>query len=256
MDIPRVCTVLRIGAAFAAVLGLVAATVTTAAYSHEAPKQYVREQRAVSVQGVEETWQLIWNGKPSTVCGPDEISMAITCPCSGWAYAEFGKLWLVRKRGGREVERMDLRPLFSKSDYPEDKVKGTAYLQSWPPEDGDLEREDRCDPKLVSEIKRRPAPRIMQFADYDRDGNATEFLIQVGTPPCGKLQFAAVGVSVKEPHLHALTSAAKPDAPLIMPLNAWQALLASPRPHTVATWTCGDHGSDVRSDLVVSASSG
>jgi hypothetical protein len=81
-----------------------------------------------------------------------------------------------------------------------------------------LDREDRGDPKLVTDIERRPAPVIMKFADYDRDGEATEFLIQVRTLPCGKSQFAAVGVSAKESHLHALTSVAKPDTPLIMPL--------------------------------------
>jgi hypothetical protein len=57
----------------------------------------------------------------------------------------------------------------------------------------------------------------MKVADYDRDSEATEFLIQFGTLPCGKSQFAAVGVSAKESHLHALTSVAKPDTPLIMP---------------------------------------
>src|SRR6266568_6921003 len=257
MDIRRISRRLRMVARFVAILGFTSTMVMTAAHSDETSKQYVREQRTVSVQGVKETWQLVWDGKPSTVCGPDEVYMAITCPCSGFAYAEYGKLWLVRRRGGREIERMDIVPLFGKSDYPEaTKVKGTAYLQRWPLEINDLDREDRGDPKLVSEIKRRPAPTIMQFADYDRDGNATEFLIQVGTLPCGKLQFAAIGVSANEPHLHALTTVGKPDVPLIMPVNAWEALLKSPHPHTVTTWPCGDHGSDVRNDLVVSARKG
>jgi hypothetical protein len=74
--------------------------------------------------------------------------------------------------------------------------------------------------------------------------------------PFGKLQFAAVGVSATKPDLHALTSVAKPDAPLIMPLAAWQALLKGPGPHTVPTWACGDHDSDVRTELVVSANDG
>jgi hypothetical protein len=152
---------------------------------------------------------------------------------------------------------MDLGPLFGKSDYPEaNKIEDTAYLVRWPRESGDFERENRGDPKLVADIKRRSAPIIMRLGDYDRTGRATEFLIQVGTLPCGKLQFAAVGVSATEPHLHALTSVAKPDAPLIMPLGAWQALLKGPGPHTVPTWACGDHGSDARTDLVVSASDG
>src|SRR5262245_33455963 len=74
-----------------------------------AAEPVVREQRAIVVGGVNETWQLAWDGQPATVCGPEDISMAVTCPCSGWAYGEYGQLSLVRNRGGKEVERMDLR---------------------------------------------------------------------------------------------------------------------------------------------------
>ncbi len=241
----------------ATALCLVVMSISLPAYSSETAKQVVREQRTVNVQGVEETWQLVWDGKPSTVCGPDEIDMAITCPCSGLAYGEYGRLLLVRRRDNQVIDQMDLRSLFGKSDYPEyNKLKGTAYLQRWPAEDRDFAREYGGDRKLISEIKHRPAPLIMRFADYDHSGNPTQFLIQVGTLPCGKHQFVAVGVSAKNPHLHALTTVAKPDTPLIMPLNAWQALLKSPGPTTVPIWGCFDHGSDVRSDLVVSANDG
>lgn len=228
-----------------------------AAPAHAADEQVVREQESATVNGARETWRLIWEKKPATVCGPDEVSMAITCPCSGWAYAEYGKLSLVRSRGGREIERMDLRPLFGKFDYPEaDKVDGSAILQRWPLKLSDIDRENNGDPKLITEIKRRRAPNIMRFADYDRDGAQTEFLMQVGTLSCGKLQFAAIGVTKAIPHIHALTSATQPDTPLMMPLRAWKALLRSPGPSAVSTWLCGDHGSETRSELVVSANDG
>lgn len=183
--------------------------------------------------------------------------MAITCPCSGRAYGESGKLSLVRNRGGHDFERMDVGPLFGKFDAPEAaKVEDPAYLPHWPLKLSDLDREDHGDPTLIAEIKRRPATEIMKFADYDRDGAATEFLIQVGTLPCGKLQFAAVGVTKSDPHLHALTSIAHPETPLIMPEAAWQALLKGPGPTVVPIWECGDHGNDGRSTLVVSAKAG
>lgn len=245
-----------IRAGFAAGLCLSAATVPNAAYSHDAAKELIREQRTVSVQGVKETWQLVWEVKPSIVCGPDEVFMAATCPCSGFAYAEYGRLSVVRQRGGQEIERMDLRPLFGKSDGPGIAVEDTAYLQRWPLRISDMDRERREDPKLVSDIRQRRAPTIMRFADYDRDGHATEFLLQVGTMPCGKHLFAAVGVSAKESHLHVMTSVARADMPLIMPLHAWQALLRRPGPSTIAWWNCDDHGSEVRDELVVSASNG
>jgi hypothetical protein len=216
-----------------------------------ADRQVVREQQTVTVEYATETWRLMWDGKPSSVCGPDEVFMAITCPCSGWAYGESGKLFLVRSRGGQEIERMDLRPLFR-----EYEVAGTAYLQRWPLKLSDMHREANGDRSLIAEIKRRPAPEIMKLADYDRDGSQTEFLMQVGTLPCGKRQFAAIGVTKAVPHLHALTSVSHPDKPLIMPEHAWQALLRSPLPTVVHTWPCGDHGSERRSELVVSANKG
>jgi len=95
------------------------------ALTHAADEQVVREQRTVIVDEAKEKWQLVWDGKPSTVCGPDEVYMAITCPCSGWAYAEYGKLFLVRSRGGHEIERVDLRPLFGMFDYPEARPVGS-----------------------------------------------------------------------------------------------------------------------------------
>jgi hypothetical protein len=240
-----------------AALCLISTIILTGACPADAAERLIREQRIIKVQGGKEIWQLAWDGRPAMVCGPEEVHMAITCPCSGFAYAEYGKLLLVRWRGGREVEQMDLGPLFELSEPPSvGDVKGAAYVQRWPLASADFDREARKDRRLVADIKRRPAPEIMRFADYDRDGEATEFLIQVGTQPCGKWQFAAVGVSTREPRLHALTSAAKPDAPLIMPLAAWQALLRSPGPQAVPTWACGDHGSESRTELILAADNG
>jgi len=81
-------------------------------------------------------------------------------------------------------------------------------------------------------------------------------LIQVGTLPCGKHQFAALGVSKSKPHLHALGCLVHPDQPLVMPRHAWEALLRSSHPAAVVIWPCDDHGSEVRSELSLSASHG
>ena len=256
MSVPRQFR-LMIGGSLVATVWFIATSMLTQAQPTDAAQQYVRESRALNVRGARELWQLVWEGKPATVCGPDEVPLAITCPCTGFAYGEYGNLALVRRRNGREVERMQLAPLFGMSDYPEaERVRGKAILQRWPLFVDDLSSADRSDPKLLQDIRRRRQPTTIQLADYDRDGLATEFLIQVGTLPCGKLQFAAVGISVKEPHLHALASATNPNAPLIMPRTAWDVLLKGPGTTAVTTWPCGDHGSDVRSELVVSATNG
>jgi len=179
----------------------------------------VREEQAVTINGARETWQLVWDKPPATVCGPEDVAMATTCPCSGLAYGGYGQLSLVRTRDGREIERMDLRPLFGKFDDPDDKVAGSAYVARWPLAQDDADRDDKHDPGLIDDIKRRPAPVIMTFADYDRNGTASEFLLQVGTLPCGKRQFASIGLATRDGRLRALSSAAHPDAPLIVPLG-------------------------------------
>jgi hypothetical protein len=211
----------------------------------------VREQHSLAVAGVAETWQLVWETPPQPACGPEDVAMAITCPCAGVAYGEAGKLALVRKRGDTEVERMELAPLFGQFDGPD--LDGMAALMRWPMLDSDADRENKEDPTLIADIKRRTAPTIMRFADYDHDGAETEFLLPIGTLPCKKVQYAAIGVTAKNPHLHALGSAAHPEAMLAMPLPAWHALLVKPGASTVTLWACGDHGSEQRSELTVSA---
>lgn len=233
-----------------AILGLLWLAVAGAAHADD---PLLREQRSLPVAGVKETWQLVWESPPAPACGPEDVSLAITCPCAGTAYGEAGKLALVRERGGTEVERMELSPLFGQFDGPDPDTPGTASLIRWPMLDGDLERENKGDPSLLSEIKQRPAPIIMRFADYDRDGAETEFLLPVGTLPCSKVQYAAIGVSAADPHLHVLGSSAHPEAALVMPLPVWHALLVHSGSTTVPLWACGDHGSERRRELIVSA---
>jgi hypothetical protein len=218
---------------------------------------YVREQRSVNVAGVTETWRLVWAGKPSSSCGPEDVSTAITCPCSGFAYGEAGKLSLVRRRGDHEIERLDLGTYFEDEENPGwNDPPGRSYLQRWPIYSGDVIREIDGDKRLISDIKHRPESKAMAPADYDRDGWPTKFLLQVGTLPCGKEQFIAIGVSRRNPHLHALSSMAAPSRPLVLSLGAWRALLGGPGDHIVPTWRCGDHGSEEFSDVVVSADNG
>ena len=198
----------------------------------------------------------MWDGKPGLACGPNEVWMASTCPCAGAAYAEIGHMLLVRLREGRPIEHLDLRPLFRANANLDSPGEDVPFLQRWPAEDGELAREDRDDPTLVSDIERRAAPELMRFSDYARTGVPTTFSIQIGTLPCGKLQFAAVGVTRANPSLHVLSTTAKPAVPLIMAWPAWQALLSGPGPHTVPTWDCGDHGSERYAELVVQADRG
>ena len=218
-----------------------------------APPQFLREQRSVTLGGRTETWQLVWQGRPKRICGPEDVETAITCPCTGFAYGEIGQLALVRKRGGAQVERMDLGPLFA--DLPFSPSDGLAAMQWRPLQAGDFDAAaDGSSPRFLAAVAKRAGPRVMQLADYDKDGVASEFLIQVSAGPCGHTDYAAVGISTANPRLHALSSAEKPGEPLIMPGRAWAALLGGKG--VVTSWPCGDHGADRQSDLVLSAQGG
>ena len=219
-----------------------------------APAEYLREARMVKVGGATETWQLIWEGKPRSLCGPEDVEMAVTCPCAGWAYGEMGKLTLVRKRGGKQVERMALGPLFS--ELPADDSDGLAAMQWRPMNERDWDSLDQANKSaFLAEVRRRPSPQFMAMTDYDHDGQAAEFLIQVSAGPCGHTEYVAVGVSKANPRLHALGSVNDPKAPLVLPGAAWTALAAGGE-RQVVRWPCGDHGSDEEQVLVLSARDG
>ncbi len=216
----------------------------------------IREQRTVTVGGVRETWQLVWVGKTTPVCAADGDDTP-TCPCDGFAYGESGHLRLVRQRGGREIERMDLGPLFSAAGLmTDDHDKDMAFLQHWPRTDGDLSLVDKGGAVTPAAVERRPAVQIMVMQDYDHDGHATEFLLPLGSISCGHHAYVAIGLSPGSHRLHVLTTAARPRVPLTLDLPVWQALLKAGRPTTVTAWACGDHGSDRQTDLVVSARDG
>ena len=55
----------------------------------------------------------------------------------------------------------------------------------------------------------------MPLGDYDRDGRATEFVLQVDAGPCGHDTSLVVGISRDTPRLHAFGTAESPDEPLV-----------------------------------------
>jgi len=219
-----------------------------------------RESRSVMVGGKAELWQLVWEGKPSSVCGPEDVETAMTCPCTGFAYGEMGRLSLVRKSGGKEIERMALGPLFA--ELPADNSAGLAAMQ-WRPfnsRDFDIGTGDdkAAQARLHSAIKARKGPQVMKMMDLDHDGQASEFLIQVAAGPCGHTDYVAVGVSKAKPRLHALSTAIGADKGevLNLPGSAWQVLAGAKGSGKVTSWPCGDHGSERREELVLSARGG
>lgn len=207
----------------------------------------VREERNVTVDGSKQVWRLIWRDTPrdSKFCGPADPSVAMTCPCDGAAYAQVGDLALERQRPGAAPERMLLTPLFAGSDMLFND-KGRAMLIRWPARIGDID-----DEPTPAAIRLRPAVPIMRLRDYNHDGIAGEFLLQVDTSPCGKHVMVAVGITRDNPRLHALTSAEHPERPLRLYRWQWDALARSPRPGSVMDWPCSDHGAEEETRMIL-----
>jgi len=212
--------------------------------------QLVREEQAVSVDHVAEVWRLVWKAPPEPVCSAAD-PLWTTCGCSGFAFGEGGRLDLVRVRQGHEYDRLALTPFFD----DETPTRGPrAVVQRWNVQSQDLEQGES--EELASRVATRPPAKIMQLADYDHDGSATEFFLQTGTLPCGKEMGIAVGVSGRQGRLHAFGTALHPDRPLVMQRQQWYALRDAAGSIRVKDLPCGDHlrGTETELELGVTAS--
>ncbi len=211
----------------------------------------IRETRDIVIDGTKERWRLEWSSPRREVCGPKDPDWMI-CPCMGFAFGEAGKLVLVRELPGTKEDRFPLGPLFKEYDAP--GRAGEAVVRRWDVQDSDLEKSDL--PGFAAKVRKRPKSAIMNFGDYDHDGRASEFLLQVGTLPCGKRMSVVIGVSGKNGSIHVFTSAARPDRPLVLQAWQWEKLRRAKEAIRVVSWPCGDHGSDRETELELRAEEG
>lgn len=114
----------------------------------------VREQRSFTVDGLKEVWRLIWRDTPrdSRRCGPADPDLAMSCPCSGAAWAQVGDLILEREGPGTPPGRMPLTPLFAASDMLSNEMGPVAMLARSPARLRDVGHNP-----TPAEIRARPA---------------------------------------------------------------------------------------------------
>jgi hypothetical protein len=218
--------------------------------SAENPTPVIREEHKVVVNGVEEHWRLEWANPPKPACSPDEPDIWSTCPCSGFAFGQRGNLVLVRKKPGGQEERFALTQLFDgEFDAPGDL--GEVVLLRWDVDKKDMDKSKS--PDFAARVRARPIATVMRFGDYDHDGRASEFLLQVGTLPCGKRMSVSIGVSRHNPRLHVFSTVEHPDRPLVLQAWQWESLLEAKAPIKVVDWKCGDHGDVAETELELSA---
>lgn len=161
--------------------------------SAEYPSPMIREEQTIVVDGAQESWRLQWAAVPKLYCGADERDGSLTGPCMGFAFGEVGDLYVLRLRDGVEVDRLRLTPLFG--EHP------AAVVQHWAADDEqDFKLSQRGDFETI--VSRRPTVQVMNFADYDHDGRATEFYLQTEVAPCGKSLGVVIGLSTYNSRLH------------------------------------------------------
>jgi hypothetical protein len=217
----------------------------------------IREERTVTVGGVTEQWRLVWHAQPQPDCDVASGAGWDSCPCDGFAFGETGKLDLVRLRAGREFDRLALTPFFAPYFVGDAQVPPRVQLVRYPVQNDDHEAAAELDSDAFeAAVHGRPPVTIMELRDYDRDGQATEFFLQTWAQACGHQVGIVVGVSRRDPKLHAFGSTEHPDQPLRLQRAHWLDLAQAHDPVTRVEWECGDHGSDVQTVVVLRAKAG
>jgi hypothetical protein len=232
----------------AAIVPLLALVVSAPLQGSGPAVRVLREERTVSVGGVEETWRLEWRTKPAPACGPErgETGDWTTCPCAGFEFGESGELDLVRTRPDAPDERLPLALLFADGEAP---VPG-AVLPRWPLQKGD--EKAAASTGFAAAVRKRPPVSILKLADYDHDGQATEFVLQVSAGPCGHRPSILVGLDPRGNNLRAFTAVEDPASPLVLECPSdWEKVRQARGRVSLVRYGCGDHGTEVEESVTV-----
>ncbi|MBP7335013.1 hypothetical protein [Niveispirillum sp.] len=217
----------------------------------------LREEQRLTVNGREEVWQLVWVGPVRDYCEAVSPEVAITAPCAGFAYGQTGRLSLRRLRDGQVVDRFDPGTAFADaSELLPGREAGWSVLPRHAMQDDDYGRWLEDEGRFLQAVEQRPTITVMRFADYDRDGRGSEFLLQTDVEPGGKPLYAAIGLPAGREKLDFLRSTGRPDQALVLTSRAWAALRDQTGTAIVSHWICGDHGAETKSDYLLSADAG
>jgi hypothetical protein len=198
----------------------------------------VRESATVSIDGALESWRLEWRHPALPVCMGDDW---YTCPCNGFEFGEKGDLDLVRQKPNAPEERLSLDALFEDRD---------AKLARWTPLDTDRNKLTVPSPAA---LQKRPLVSLMKFGDYDHDGRATEFVLQIAAFPCGHTTSVVLGIDKNNPRLHVFSSVEAPKDWLTLESRSDWEKVRGPLPVTLVEVSCGDHASEDEETVQISA---
>jgi hypothetical protein len=205
----------------------------------------VREEAKVTVDGKTETWRLVWRTPPKLACV--EANEWWACPCNGFAFGEEGSLDVVRTRSDGSEDRLALDEKMVQRWIPT-KAETDAAMRAGIARgatDGDAGAA-----KTRAELEGHQIAKVLNIGDYDHDGRATEFVLQVSAGPCWHKEAVLVGLERTNERLHVFvdeTPEPNPDPSLpsdpeitLEPSDWEKARVALPR--TFIRVPCGDHG--------------
>ncbi|MFZ5891910.1 MAG: hypothetical protein ACOY0T_12720 [Myxococcota bacterium] len=212
----------------------------------------LREEQRVIIDGIAESWRIVWRGQPEPIC---DLEAGFTCACRPYAYGETGVAELIRSRAGYPDQVLPLAQVFVGEGDVVRPSPNHAILRRWPVHDPDFKAEDPA--ALAQQIRARPVVRVMELQDYNHDGWAAEFELAVDTTGCADLRSVIVGVTRERNQLHALSSVTNPTRALLLQPKAWKALLSvSGRPATTVEFECDFRGGDTQVEVELKALQG
>ena len=120
-------------------------------------------------------------------------------------------------------------------------------VQRWLTEDGHSAKPESAG--LEEMMAGRLPVQLMTFADYDHDGEKTEFFFRTGSTTCGRVDGIVIGISKNNPRLHAFGTATDPHLPLILSQKQWEDLSKAWRTLETIQVRCGEDGADKETTL-------
>jgi hypothetical protein len=124
-----------------------------------------------------------------------------------------------------------------------------AVLPHWPKLDGDYELSQTSLDTFGALVRARRPVTVMHIADYDHDGRATEFPLQIGAGPCGNYPTILVGITRRFPYLHVFGTVLHPKEPLALrDSSQWDTVLHARRKVMLIQIPCGIHADEEQTE--------
>gem|GEM_PF-1143181 len=216
------------------------------------PANGVRDSALVSLgNGVTETWRLAWTSPPTPYCSSyDEVTDPAAWCRKGLLFSDRGSAELRRERDGAVVDRFSLDPIYAGDDV---YGPGRPAFPRWSLTSAEVGALLSAPPgtDFRARFEGRPLARILTLADFNGDGIAAEFVVQIGASPFGGGRAAALVGLRSDRRLGVFGGPLTGSSPVVLTSpDQWLAVRGG-RDARLVQRGCGDHGRDEEEALVL-----